>query len=96
LQSKFIFEENRISTPEGTKMSDYVAFKRFITPTFIMIIYILGALAITILSILMMLGGFAAIILGDFVNGIWIIFLGWFIRSGAETSLRQTHPYSDP
>ncbi len=26
----------------------------------------------------------------DFVNGIWIIFLGWFIRSGAETSLQQT------
>ena len=23
-------------------------------------------------------------------NGLWIIFLGWFIRSGAETSLRQT------
>jgi len=42
------------------------------------------------ISLLMMLGGFAAIILGDFVNGIWIIFLGWFIRSGAETSLRQT------
>jgi Zn-dependent protease/predicted transcriptional regulator len=42
------------------------------------------------ISLLMMLGGFAAIVLGDFVNGIWIVFLGWFIRSGAETSLRQT------
>ena len=31
-----------------------------------------------------------AIIFGDFVNGIWIVVLGWFIKSGAETSLRQT------
>ena len=42
------------------------------------------------LSLLMMLGGFAAIIVGDFVDGIWIVVLGWFIKSGAETSLRQT------
>src|SRR5712692_4691349 len=27
---------------------------------------------------------------GDIVNGLWILFLGWFIRSGAETSVRQT------
>jgi Zn-dependent protease/predicted transcriptional regulator/ribosomal protein L40E len=43
-----------------------------------------------ILSLLMMLGGFAAIIFGDFVDGIWFVVLGWFIKSGAETSLRQT------
>ena len=42
------------------------------------------------LSLLMMLGGFVAIIVGDFVDGIWIVVLGFFIRSGAETSLRQT------
>ena len=42
------------------------------------------------LSVLMMLGGFVAIIYGDFFDGIWIVVLGWFIRSGAETSLRQT------
>lgn len=42
------------------------------------------------LSLLMMLGGFVAIIFGDFVDGIWILVLGWFIKSGAETSLRQT------
>jgi Zn-dependent protease/predicted transcriptional regulator len=42
------------------------------------------------ISLLMMLGGFVLIFFGNFVNGIWIIFLGWFIRSGAETSLRQT------
>ena len=42
------------------------------------------------ISLLMMFGGFAAIVLGDFVTGIWVVFLGWFIRSGAETSLRQT------
>lgn len=42
------------------------------------------------LSLLMMLGGFLLIIFSDFVDGIWIIVLGWFIRSGAETSLKQT------
>jgi CBS domain-containing protein len=41
-------------------------------------------------SLLMMFGGFVFIITGDFVDGIWIVVLGWFIRSGAETSLRQT------
>jgi Zn-dependent protease/predicted transcriptional regulator len=42
------------------------------------------------LSLLMMLGGFVAIVFGDFLDGIWIVVLGWFIKSGAETSLRQT------
>jgi len=42
------------------------------------------------LSLLMMLGGFVAMIFGYFVNGVWLVVLGWFIRSGAETSLRQT------
>jgi CBS domain-containing protein len=37
-----------------------------------------------------MFGGFAFIIFGDFVDGIWVIVLGWFIRSGAQTSLKQT------
>lgn len=41
-------------------------------------------------SLVMMLGGFVAIIFGDFVDGIWIVVLGWFIKSGAETGLRQT------
>ena len=42
------------------------------------------------LSLLMMFGGFLLIIFSDFVDGIWIIVLGWFIKSGAETSLKQT------
>jgi Zn-dependent protease/predicted transcriptional regulator len=42
------------------------------------------------LSLLMMFGGFMLVIYGDFVDGIWIIVLGWFIKSGAETSLKQT------
>ncbi len=51
-------------------MSGYLAFKRFITPTFIMIIYILGAVVITIGSFLLMAfgvgygGATVAIILG--------------------------------
>jgi Zn-dependent protease/predicted transcriptional regulator len=43
-----------------------------------------------VLSLLMMFGGFVFILFGDFVDGIWVIVLGWFIRSGAETSLKQT------
>jgi Zn-dependent protease/predicted transcriptional regulator len=43
-----------------------------------------------VISLLMMTVGLFFVIFGDFINGLWIIFLGWFIRSGAETSLRQT------
>jgi Zn-dependent protease/predicted transcriptional regulator len=42
------------------------------------------------ISLLMMVGGFVSILFGGFVDGVWIILLGWFIRSGAETGLRQT------
>jgi Zn-dependent protease len=38
----------------------------------------------------MMFGGFAAIFFGDFVNGVWFLFLGWFLMSGAQTSKNQT------
>ena len=44
-----------------------------------------------IFSLLIIAAGLLLIVVtGDFFNGIWIIFLGWFIRSGAETSLQQT------
>lgn len=43
-----------------------------------------------ILSLLMIGGGLVIVVFGDFIDGIWTIFLGWFIRSGAETSMRQT------
>ena len=42
------------------------------------------------ISLIMMAVGLFFVIFGDFIDGLWIIFLGWFIRSGAETSLRQT------
>ncbi len=42
------------------------------------------------IAFLMMLGGFFILFLGDLFNGIWFFFLGWFIRSGAETSLKRT------
>jgi len=42
------------------------------------------------ISLLMMFGGFATIVFGDFIDGIWIVVLGWFIKSGAETSLSAT------
>lgn len=42
------------------------------------------------ISLIMMAVGLFFVVFGDFIDGLWIIFLGWFIRSGAETSLRQT------
>lgn len=41
-------------------------------------------------SLLMILGGLILIMFGDFIDGIWTMVLGWFIKSGAETSLKQT------
>jgi len=38
----------------------------------------------------MMLGGFAVMLLGDVIDGIWFLFLGWFLKSGAEASKNQT------
>src|SRR5438445_12736096 len=45
----------------------------------------LALLLIIIASVLLLLVASA-----DIFNGLWIIFLGWFIRSVAETSLKQT------
>jgi Zn-dependent protease/predicted transcriptional regulator len=42
------------------------------------------------LSFLMIGAGLVTLFFGNFVEGLWIIFLGWFIKSGAEQSLRQT------
>ena len=42
------------------------------------------------ISMLMIIVGFLMIVFSDVINGLWIFFLGWFIRSGAENSLRQT------
>jgi CBS domain-containing protein len=42
------------------------------------------------LSLLMIAAGLVLAVFGEFLNGIWLVFLGWFIRSGAETGLRQT------
>ena len=43
-----------------------------------------------IFLIMIFVGLYIFFVFGDFIDGLWIIFLGWFIRSGAETSLRQT------
>ncbi len=44
-----------------------------------------------ILSLLMIAAGLLLVVVtGNIFNGLWTIFLGWFIRSGAETSLKQT------
>jgi CBS domain-containing protein len=41
-------------------------------------------------SYLFMLGGLAVIFLGSLVSGLWLIFIGWFLKNGAESSLKQT------
>src|SRR5437879_13258225 len=43
------------------------------------------------LSLIMIAAGLLLVVAtADIFNGLWIIFLGLFIRSGAETSLKQT------
>src|SRR5437879_8863579 len=43
------------------------------------------------LSLIMIAAGLLLVVAyADIFNGLWIIFLCWFIRSGAETSLKQT------
>ena len=43
------------------------------------------------LSLIMIAAGLLLVVAtADIFSGLWIIFLGWFIRSGAETSLKQT------
>jgi Zn-dependent protease/predicted transcriptional regulator len=34
--------------------------------------------------------GFFLILFGNFIGGLWLIFIGWFLRSGADQSLKQT------
>ncbi len=41
-------------------------------------------------SYLFMAGGLALIFLGLLINGLWFILIGWFLKNGAESSLRQT------
>ena len=62
-------------------MSEYISFKRFITPTFIMVIYILGALVATIGSILLMVSGVGGTGIAVILGIIMLIFgnLAWRI-----------------
>lgn len=41
-------------------------------------------------SYLFMVGGVAGIISGSVTSGLWFMLIGWFLKSGAEASLRQT------
>jgi hypothetical protein len=64
-------------------MSEYITFKKFITPTFIMVIYILGALVVTIGSIVLMAfgAGYGGAAVGIILGIIMLIFgnLAWRI-----------------
>jgi len=42
------------------------------------------------LAYLMMFGGFVVMFFGGFFNGVWTIMMGWFLKSGAESSMSQT------
>jgi len=41
-------------------------------------------------SYMFMVFGFIWLFFGALMNGLWLIFIGWFLKSGAEASLRQT------
>jgi len=43
-----------------------------------------------ILSLIMAIIGFGLIMFDNIVDGIWLIFLSWFIRTGAEANLQRT------
>lgn len=42
------------------------------------------------LAVLAIAAGILIVVSGSLVNGVWIIMLGWFIRSGASSSMQQT------
>ncbi len=41
-------------------------------------------------SYLFMFAGFIFMVLGALVNGIWFILIGWFLKNGSESSMKQT------
>jgi hypothetical protein len=70
-------------------MSEYLNFKRFITPEFIMVIYLLGALGVTLLSIALMLSG------GIIYGVIMLIFGNLFWRVVCEYMVVQFRIYDE-
>jgi CBS domain-containing protein len=40
-------------------------------------------------AFLFMLGGFVFLFFGSFIDGLWLIFIGWFLKNGAESSLSR-------
>jgi Zn-dependent protease/predicted transcriptional regulator len=40
-------------------------------------------------AFLFILGGMSQMFLGGFLNGLWIVFIGWFIKDAAQSSYRQ-------
>jgi len=73
------------------QMSEYLSFKRFITPGFIMVIYLLGALGVTLLSIALMLSGGIYIVYGV----IMLIFGNLFWRVVCEYMVVQFRIYDE-
>ncbi len=41
-------------------------------------------------SYFFMLGGFAIIFFDSLISGLWFILIGWFLKNGSESSLKQT------
>ncbi len=43
-----------------------------------------------VLAYSLMLIGFISIISGSLMDGLWLLFIGWFLKNGAESTLQQT------
>lgn len=76
-------------------MSDYLGFRRFITPAFIMAIYVLGAIAITFLSIIIMIGGTFGVLVNVVLGIIVLIFGNLFWRIFCEYLVVQFRIYDE-
>jgi Zn-dependent protease/CBS domain-containing protein len=53
----------------------------------------IASLSGQILAYLFVLAGLASAVLGSWANGVWLVFMGWFLHAAAESSYQQSIAY---